>query len=74
MVKIAIFYFIFLVLVCIVCGYLGKLSYNRTKQKIKDEIKEEIQDSNFDICQNCYYKKRCEELEKEANSDTPTRQ
>ena len=66
-----------LIFICVclfITVYFESKNYKKFRQNLVDELREENQNTSLNMCKNCYYKKRCEELEKEADSDTPTRQ
>ena len=55
---------VFIIFCIFLTAYFEKKTYNRERARLIEEIRSECQDSKFDMCENCYYKKRCEELER----------
>lgn len=60
------FYIICILLIILFWGgafLIDRFNYNMIKNRAKDEAWKEYQDMCFDMCKDCYYKKRCQELE-----------
>lgn len=54
---------IFIIACLLIIAYFESKNYKKFRQNLVDELREENQNTSLNMCKNCYYKKRCEELE-----------